>query len=158
MDNFFKDNGLNPEVNIKMPGSDVEGLASKKDIGKEVRKEYVSTVIMEEEDKIQYPMLCINAKKLVHMNSYAYLGLYALIDTCKVEENDADDTIPIYLLKPKGGMVKIGKGSFNKLYMYLDNFVKTAINNKLNVYYFESEDKKGEKIDKGDPSKIKLNI
>lgn len=157
MDSFFKDDGLHPDIDIKMPGSEVD-LASKKDIGKEVHKEYVSTVITEEEDDIRYPMFCINAKKLTYMSPYAYTGLHALINTCKVDDNDVDDTTYVYLMKSNGSMLKLGSGSFNKLYMYLDNFVKTAINNKLKVYYFEAEGKKGEKIDKGDPSKIKLDI
>lgn len=157
MDSFFKDDGLHPEIDIKMPGSEMD-LASKKDIGKEVHKEYVSTVIVEEEDVIRYPMFCIHAKKLQYIPPHASVGLRALINTCKVDDNAVDDTTHVYMLRPNGGMSKIGSGSFNKLYMYLDNFVKTAINNKLKVYYFEAEGRKGEKIDKGDPSKIKLDI
>lgn len=158
MDSFFQDNGLNPKVDIKMPGSETESLASKKDIGKEVHKEYVSTAITEEEDKVEYPMLCINASKLTHIPPYAFIGLHAILDTCKADENDRDDTIPVYIMTSNGKLSKIGKGSYIKLYMYLDNFVKTAINSKLNVYHFEAENKKGTRIDKGDPTKIKLNI
>lgn len=160
MDSFFQDNGLDPKIDIKMPGSEVVGLASKKDIGVEVHKEYVGTTITEEVDRLEYPMLCINASKIVHISPYAFIGISALIASCQVDENyrDRDDTLPVYLIQPTGKINRVGKGSYIKLYMYLDNFVKSAINNKLHVYYFEAEGKKGTRIDKGDPSKIKLDI
>ena len=159
MEGFFSDSGLNTEINIKMPGSEIESLVSKKDISEEVHKEYVSTAIIEEDNNIIYPMLCINAQKLVSMPPYAFMGLRALIETCKVNEDEKDDTIPVYIYPHHRDIpLKIGSGSFNKLYMYLDNFVKTGINSKLKVYYFKEEGVKGVRIDKGDPRKIKLDI
>ena len=106
------------------------------DIKSEIQRDTVRSVVVRQIDQIEYPMVCINCAKHKRINKFALDGLKCLLDSCQVE---------------------VGRASYNKLYRYLDNFVKTCINEEVRVYKFSSSTEK-ERIDKSDPTKVILNL
>ncbi len=136
-------------------------LVSDVDIEHEVHKETVTNVIIKETDSITYPMVCIRADKVGTIQPFALDGLRALIKSCyyTIEDKEngiEDDSINIYIYT-KTKILQCGKASYNKIYKYLDNYIKDAMSEKMKVYRFESETEK-QRIDKMDAARIKLDI
>lgn len=123
-------------------------------ISNEITKETVRNVIVRQSDDIEYPMICINCAVHNQINQFALDGLKCILDSCK--NDNENDSIPVYL-NTKDSLLEIGRASYNKLYRYLDNFVKTCINDKVRVYKFNSQSDK-ERIDRTDPTKVILNL
>ena len=160
MDSYFGSN------EVVMPGMEplqvnTEEFASKADIAKEVSKEVVTTTIIEEVDSVEYPMICIRADKAGNIQPYSIDGLKSVVNTCaltkeELESGMTDDSVPIYIYTSTK-LLKCGKGSYNKIYKYLYDYVKTAMSDKIKIYYFSSQDEK-RKLDKRDFSKMKLDL
>ena len=137
------------------------GLVSDVDIGAEVHKDTVTNVIIKETDTIEYPMVCIRADKVGNIQPFALDGLRALIKGCyyTIEDKEngiEDDSINIYIYT-KTKILQCGKASYNKLYKYLDRYIKDAMSEKMKVYRFESENEK-QRIDKMDAARVRLDI
>ena len=123
--------------------SDILSLTSEIDIAEEV----VQTA-----DGIVYPCLVIRADKpSMRVTEVAIEGLLDLIHSCWYTDEDKgnglkDDSLNVYIATPSGAG-KLGRGSFAKLYRYLNSFTHNLISEAASVYYFEAEGKK-ERIDK----------
>ena len=117
--------------------SDIVSLTSEIDIAEEVSKERVETAVVQTADGIVYPCLVIRADKpSMRVTEVAIEGLLDLIH----------DSLNVYIATPSGAG-KLGRGSFAKLYRYLNSFTHNLISEAASVYYFEAEGKK-ERIDK----------
>lgn len=132
--------------------SDILRLTSEIDIANEVSKERVETAVVQTADGIVYPCLVIRAdKQSMRVTEVAIEGLLDLIHSCWYTDEDResglkDDSLNVYIATPSGAG-KLGRGSFAKLYRYLNSFTHNLISEAASVYYFEAEGKK-ERIDK----------
>lgn len=123
-------------------------------IAEEITKDTIKNVVIQQSDDIEYPMVCINCSVHNKVNQFALDGLKCILESCKDYENK--DELPVYM-QTKDSLIELGRGSYNKLYRYLDTFVKTCMNEKVKVYKFNSLYER-ERIDKSDPTKVVLNL
>ena len=124
------------------------------DIKSEIQRDTVRSVVVRQIDQIEYPMVCINCAKHKRINKFALDGLRCLLESCQID--DINDEVPVYI-NTESCVLEVGRASYNKLYRYLDNFVKTCISPEIKVYRFTSQSEK-ERIDKSDPTKVILNL
>lgn len=124
------------------------------DIKSEIQRDIVRSVVVRQIDQIEYPMVCINCAKHKRINKFALDGLRCLLESCQID--DINDEVPVYI-NTESCVLEVGRASYNKLYRYLDNFVKTCISPEIKVYRFTSQSEK-ERIDKSDPTKVILNL
>jgi len=131
------------------------------DIGKEVSKNRIETVVIRETDTIKYPMICVRADKVGNVKAYTIEGLRCLIESCAYTEHDKqegiiNDTLNVYMYTATK-MLECGRASYNKLYRYLDTYIKNAISDRMSVWLFTDEKTKV-RIDKLDPARVRLDI
>lgn len=134
--------------------SEEQNTYEKFDIKSEIQRDTVRSVVVRQIDQIEYPMVCINCAKHKRINKFALDGLRCLLESCQID--DINDEVPVYI-NTESCVLEVGRASYNKLYRYLDNFVKTCISPEIKVYRFTSQSEK-ERIDKSDPTKVILNL
>ena len=150
----------NNAENIEEVIEDIETISEEQntyenfDIKSEIQRDTVRSVVVRQIDQIEYPMVCINCAKHKRINKFALDGLRCLLESCQID--DIKDEVPVYI-NTDSCVLEVGRASYNKLYRYLDNFVKTCISPEIKVYRFTSQSEK-ERIDKSDPTKVILNL
>ena len=150
----------NSVENIEEVIEDIETISEEQntyenfDIKSEIQRDTVRSVVVRQIDQIEYPMVCINCAKHKRINKFALDGLRCLLESCQID--DINDEVPVYI-NTESCVLEVGRASYNKLYRYLDNFVKTCISPEIKVYRFTSQSEK-ERIDKSDPTKVILNL
>lgn len=150
----------NNAENIEEVIDDIETISEEQntyenfDIKSEIQRDTIRSVVVRQIDQIEYPMVCINCAKHKRINKFALDGLRCLLESCQID--DINDEVPVYI-NTESCVLEVGRASYNKLYRYLDNFVKTCISPEIKVYRFTSQSEK-ERIDKSDPTKVILNL
>lgn len=125
-------------------------------IENEITRDTIRNAVIRQSDKIEYPMVCINCAIHSEINRFALDGLRCLLDSCKKEEDEYDDMVPVYM-NTREKVLEIGRASFIKLSRYLCDFVRDCINEKVKVYYMESQDSR-ELMNKSNKCRIILNL
>lgn len=138
---FFMSQDSNADVPMPVGEQETTALLSKKDISVEVSKEYVGTALIEEEDSFTFPMFLIKANKIDGTYQFVLSALKSLI-VASSETAIYKDIVPVYMLNQSNTILKLGEGSFHRLYFSLNSFIQNTLGPKCKVLYYDENGNK----------------